>query len=610
LDFIFQKLQIKDMLKKDSMNPLYFACFLGCLLTMHLSHFFLWGTLWAPIPLFFFLQTLGQAVLEVSALYLLAYLLKQYAPRSVFYAFIGLSFSLLLLHFVDFNLVRLMDASLSYPMKYLFFSGVDHFITAIHSLNLNGWAALLFVALLILVPWTGIFLYRITEPLARKMGGQNSLRLPLILLTSAAIVVLGLDFAFQPWISRQEYRHFQKALPLGATLFAPSPACISLPSFRKARKEAQVQQALSTLKFSKRTLPNLYLFVIETLRKDFITEEIAPHLTAFREQNISFAKSFANANGTHASWFAIFHADHPYVWTSMAQDWQEGSLPLQMLRKMGYQCRVYAAADLKLFHMDQLLFGKDRKLLEYAEEYAEDRSLEPCDRDEMAIRAALRDLGQQENQQGKVYLFFLDSTHSEYSFPKEFPLKFEPIVSQIDYLTLAPHNIEPLKNRYRNAVAYVDSLMGHFFEGLQEMDLYEEALIAITGDHGEEFFEEGALFHGTHLNEYQTSVPIYFKLQNNPWTPHRQETTHIDLFPTLLHHLTGRSDHQIFWDGESIFIPATHSYRIAVQHNGAQAPTECVLEEEEMQLHLRTLNEEPLEGASFLEVISKKKRTL
>lgn len=602
------------MLKKSSINLIYFACFLGCILSMHLAHFFRWDTPWTLISLFFFTQALGQAFLEVGILFLFAHLLDRGAPRWLFYLFIGLSFSVLLLHFAAFNVVRLMDAPLSYPLKYLFLSGSDHLITAIHSLNLNLGSALLFVLLVFFIPWTGVLLYRITVPLAKKIGWQGSLRPTLLGLAGLALVVVGLDFLFQPWISRQEYRHFQKALPLGKTFFSPLPECISLPPFAKGKSEAAVQEILGKMSSQETvpasSLPNLYLFIIETLRKDFVTKEIAPRLTKFGEENFSFAKSFSNANGTHASWFAILHANSPHVWTA-AKEWKEGSVPLQLLRKMGYQCRVYSAADLTLFHMDHLLFGKDRKLLTYAEEFSEDRSLEPCDRDAMAIRASLRDLAQEGNQRGIVYIFFLDSTHSEYSVPKEFPLKFEPILSKIDYLTLASQDMEPLKNRYRNAIAYVDSLIGHFFDQLKELHLYDDALIAITGDHGEEFFEEGALFHGTHLNQYQTSVPIYFKLQDSRSAPHRQEVSHIDLFPTLLHHLTGQKALDDLCDGRSIFSPAASPYRITVQHNGAEPPIECLLEDEELQLHLRTLRGEPLEGASFLEVIAaKKKRTL
>ena len=60
--------------------------------------------------------------------------------------------------------------------------------------------------------------------------------------------------------------------------------------------------------------PNIYLFVIETLRRDFVNGETAPHLISFANENTNFASSYANGNWTPLSWFAIFHSDFPYNW--------------------------------------------------------------------------------------------------------------------------------------------------------------------------------------------------------------------------------------------------------------------------------------------------------
>ncbi len=48
-----------------------------------------------------------------------------------------------------------------------------------------------------------------------------------------------------------------------------------------------------------------------------------------------------------------------------------------------------------------------------------------------------------------------------------------------------------IKNRYLNSIAYVDSLMKQMLDSLKEKGLYEKTLIVITGDHGEEFLDEG-----------------------------------------------------------------------------------------------------------------------
>ncbi len=198
-----------------------------------------------------------------------------------------------------------------------------------------------------------------------------------------------------------------------------------------------------------------------------------------------------------------------------------------------------------------------------------------------------RDLQQEDGKSGNLFILFFDSTHSEYSVPTDFPLPFQPIAKEIDYLTLLPQNIEPIKNRYRNAIAYIDSLAGQFTKTLKENDLYNEAIIAITGDHGEEFFEEGALFHGTHLNRYQTSVPLIYKLQNNSWAPLDTCTTHLDIFPSIIHYLTGRSDFADLFDGQSLFAQNRRTHRIAVLQNGPNTPCEFALEREAEKFRFR-----------------------
>jgi hypothetical protein len=288
----------------------------------------------------------------------------------------------------------------------------------------------------------------------------------------------------------------------------------------------------------------------------------------------------------------------------MRDGWKKGSIPLQLIKKIGYKIRVYSSADLKLFDMDELIFGQKRALADHMEEYSLQRLIQPCERDLLALQSIERDLKLPDAREGNLFLIFLDSTHSEYSFPADFPLKFEPILSRIDYFTITQKDIEPIKNRYRNSIAFVDSLMGRFFDTLKKENLYEDAIIAITGDHGEEFFEEGALFHGTHLNHFQTSVPLFFKFQNNPWTPRTQTATHMDLFPSILHYLTKTSDFSALIDGQSIFAENRWPYRIAVLQNGPDTPCEFTLSKETSKITARFLNPRNIYNQTSLEILS------
>lgn len=588
--------------ERIEINYLYFSFLLLCM-----SFFVLWrflghgGPLFG-MPLFFMLYALGQALFEVGGFVLTAYLLKRWAPPFLFYLFISICFILLLLHFTDLMMGRILDASISYLFKFLFGFGLDHIGIALAACNLNNTMAAVTIGAILLVPMIGVVLYRITHKVAQKKPMKLSLQQIAGFLFILGAVLFLLDLCAYPYLTRSSYTKYQKALPFGTTFLSPPQNCISLPTtIAPPRDEKSLHKNLPSLALS--TKPNLYFFVIETLRKDFITPEIAPHLASFAQENIQFPFSYSNACSTQLSWFSIFHSDFPFHWTAMRDTWKQGSIPLQMLKKLGYKIRVYTSADLRFFGMDELIFGKNRALVDQMEEYLSN-ALQACDRDLLGLQSFERDLKSPGAREGNVFLFFFDSTHTEYSFPDDFPLRFEPISKQIDYLTLTQKDIEPIKNRYRNSVAYIDSLMGRFFTTLKQENLYEDALIAITGDHGEEFFEEGALFHGTHLNQPQTSVPLYFKFQNNPWPTQTETASHIDLFPSLLHFLTKKSDLAQFFDGQSIFATSRWPYRIAVLQNGPFTPCDFILQNGDHKVTGRFLNPQNIYSQTRLEILS------
>ncbi len=487
-------------------------------------------------------------------------------------------------------MVRLMDATIVYIFKFLFGSGLNHLIAGFQALNMNWTMIAMIIATILILPVAGLGFYWLTYRMTNKKPLHISLSHIALTVAVLGTALFLLDLIAQPYLNKNDYSKYQKTLPLGTTFLTPHAKYLSLSApFPPFRDEETTLRALpqATLKH----LPNVYLFVIETFRRDYLYA--APHLSAFGAQNIAFSNSFANANSTHLSWFAIFHADVPLHWASMRDAWTHGSIPLQLLKNLGYRTSVYSSADLRYFNMDKLIFGAHRELANPIEEYTLDRTLEPCERDALAFQSLKRDLA----PEGRLYLIFLDSTHSEYSFPKDFPLQYQPIAKEIDYLTIGPKSpeLELIKNRYRNAIGYIDSLMGNFFALLKEQNLYDDAIIAITGDHGEEFFEEGALFHGTHLNHYQTAVPLLLKFPSKEWIPQRDEATHMDLFPSILHYLTKQSDFTSLFDGHSVFSLKQPPYRIAVLQNGPDTPLEFYLEKPEIKLHARFVDPSKLE---------------
>ncbi len=567
-------------------NPLYFFFFLLILAGLTLAHFASENL--SGIPLFFLLYALGQALLETTAIALIAWLLRKWAPRWAFYAFVSSTFLFLLVQFTDLALLQIMDTTIGYLFLYFASGGLAHVGAAFHALNMNLGMICLICAALLLLPALGIFFYSLTDRATPRVPIQITPMQLFFTMLGVGTALLLLDVGMRSNLGYATYSRFQKHLPLGTTFLPPAPPEVPLSSrFFPARPELSELPPLQAPH-----KPNIFLFVVESFRRDFITPEIAPHLHALGQAHLSFPESTANSNSTHTSWYALLHANTPLRWTQAARSYTQGALPLRLFKQLGYKIHVLCAADFTFFNIDPLLFGNTHQL---PDTFLENPPGVAHERDAQMFAEVRRHL----TSEGNLFLVFLDGTHSEYSFPEEATV-FEPIDPQIDYLALPgnPDKLERVKNRYRNAIHHIDAQFGSLFAYLREQHLWDEAIFAITGDHGEEFFEDGALFHGTHLNTWQTAVPIFLKLPGNPPLS-RLEASHIDLFPTILHALTGQN--LPLFDGESLLTPARRHPILVVQHNGGAAPTDFLLLKNHQQLHARL---RPQEGRVALLSVS------
>lgn len=564
------------------MNLLYFVLYFTCIVTFSALRFFS-----LDLSSWYFLYSFFQALFEVGVLILIAHFLKNRVWIFPIYLMI------LLLHYAHFTIHRLTDSTLSLFFKFFAGHGFAHIMTVFRAMNMNRSMIFLIIAAFTFLPMISIGLYRITARMMRPR--KVSIRHILITLLPIGIFLCSFECLILRKMSRPNYEKYQKTLALGTTLFSPQiPSTVLSVKISPPIDQNEILKTFETCALTEK--PNIYLFIIETLRKDFINEQIAPHLNAFRKENIDFAVSHANANSTQHSWFAIFHSLLPFHWITFPKVWEKGSVPLLILKKLGYKIHVYSSADLRYFDMDQMIFGPKRMLADVIEEYS-NLPIESWEKDQLVIESFEN---AKKTANGNVFVFFLDATHSEYSFPPN-QCYFQPIVEKIDYLTVNVKNIEPIINRYRNSVRYIDSLLDRFLSGLKREGLYKQAIIAITGDHGEEFFEEGSLFHGTHLNEAQTCVPILFKFPNHQLPILTNNVTHIDIFPTLLEYVTDLNCD--LFEGKSIFRKHPLTNRFAIAQNGAKTPREFTVHNENYKLHARFLDPDNIYSNHAIEVL-------
>ncbi|MEE8312516.1 MAG: sulfatase [Candidatus Binatia bacterium] len=93
-----------------------------------------------------------------------------------------------------------------------------------------------------------------------------------------------------------------------------------------------------------------------------------------------------------------------------------------------------------------------------------------------------------------------------------------------------------LRELYVDNIEYVDGFLGGVFGRLKKLGLYDDMLIVVTADHGEEFYEHEGWWHGTTLYDEQVHVPLIVKLPNNARRGQRVRDLArlVDVMPTIL----------------------------------------------------------------------------
>jgi len=73
-----------------------------------------------------------------------------------------------------------------------------------------------------------------------------------------------------------------------------------------------------------------------------------------------------------------------------------------------------------------------------------------------------------------------------------------------------------LHHLYMGEVTYLDRYLGLLISRLKSIGLYDDTVLAVTADHGEEFQEHGGWWHGTSLYQEQMHVPLIVKRAPEP----------------------------------------------------------------------------------------------
>ena len=101
-----------------------------------------------------------------------------------------------------------------------------------------------------------------------------------------------------------------------------------------------------------------------------------------------------------------------------------------------------------------------------------------------------------------------------------------------------PDMAEELHALYRGEIEYLDANFGKLLAKLEAAGIYDDTVIVLTADHGEEFRDHGGFWHGLTLYDEQIHVPLVIKWANGVDGPRDGADSGIarliDVGPTIL----------------------------------------------------------------------------
>ncbi len=293
--------------------------------------------------------------------------------------------------------------------------------------------------------------------------------------------------------------------------------------------------------------PNIVMFVCESLRADMLTPEIMPRTWAFAEESQRFTQHHSGGNGTRMGMFTAFYGVPGNYWFNFLRNRRPPVL-VDRLQQLDYQMRLSTSAAFSYPEFDKTILS-----------HIPAANLHPMSKgsgwecDKYHTGQMKNWLAGDESTSPYFLFHFFESPHARYHFPPESVIA-EPYLEELNYATVdLKRDIELVRNRYINAVHFLDSQLGELIEVMKARGDLENTILIITGDHGEEFMEHGRWGHNSQFSEEQLRVPMIVHFPGKAPAIHDYPTSHTDLVPTLLPLLGTKNPPGDYTTGEELF---------------------------------------------------------
>ena len=301
---------------------------------------------------------------------------------------------------------------------------------------------------------------------------------------------------------------------------------------------------------------NLLVVVIDAMRADAVTEDIAPRLEQFARRAIRFDRHYSGGNTSRTGLFSLFYGIPATYFDAFANRARPPVL-MDELRRTGYELGVFASAPLyRLVDLDRTAFARipdlRRETSAGVGSSAKDRALT----DEW-----LRWLDGRDPSRPFFGFLYYDAA-----------VALDPPADYHPPIPLPPNPSAEMRRRsvrYLTAVHYVDSLVGRVLDDLERRALADRTVIIVTSDHGIAFDESGLGFkgHGTAYSDDQIRTPLVIRWPGHAPGRVDRRTSHNDVAPTVLTELLGCTNPPSdYASGASLFASAPWDWLVVTSN--------------------------------------------
>lgn len=321
--------------------------------------------------------------------------------------------------------------------------------------------------------------------------------------------------------------------------------------------------------------PNLLLIAIESLRQDEIHRThqgrlVMPTLSRLASEGLEFRRAYATGNESLYSMTSLVTGLHPLK--TPARD-RFTTIDYPMLRLCDLLSPVYDTAfisssneqwqnmvnvsrspHLGYFFDAEAYRGEtlpaDTLDTGFASEVAKGH-LRTGTLDDATTTAHLQEWLRRKRDKPFFAMVSYQTSHFPYEQGFHVPAVFTPnqFTSQersgFSFVSYPPWALERMRNRYWNSLAYIDSHIASTIGLLRESGALENTVVAILGDHGELFLENGRVTHAGELHEMTIRSGLVLFGKNVPRGKMDQPISLLDLLPLFLE-LCGMPRHDGF----------------------------------------------------------------